>query len=149
MTNQLFRLRDLALQRQGWDDEFENVRKKHADILAERVLFLDGLPNFQAIHRLKVGETVEEILQRCLALFDHRRDNLIEQASQWEGGSVVVMHDTNGHLYRLDLTSPGEIDTLTGRVTSWAAEDFFWAGDHQPFFQRPSIAPAGSAPATP
>lgn len=41
---------------------------KHADTLAERMLFLDGLPNFQAIHRLKVGETVEEILKADLAL---------------------------------------------------------------------------------
>lgn len=41
---------------------------KHADQLADRVLFLGGLPNFQAIHRLKVGETVEEILKADLAL---------------------------------------------------------------------------------
>ncbi len=41
---------------------------KHADVLAERVLFLDGLPNFQALHKLKVGETVEEILKADLAL---------------------------------------------------------------------------------
>jgi bacterioferritin len=41
---------------------------KHADVLAERILFLDGLPNFQAIGRLKVGETVEEILKSDLAL---------------------------------------------------------------------------------
>ncbi|MCT2558899.1 bacterioferritin [Tsuneonella sp. YG55] len=41
---------------------------KHADVLAERVLFLDGLPNFQAIHKLKVGESVEEILKSDLAL---------------------------------------------------------------------------------
>jgi bacterioferritin len=41
---------------------------KHADTLAERILFLDGLPNFQAIHKLKVGESVEEILRADLAL---------------------------------------------------------------------------------
>ena len=41
---------------------------KHADTLAERVLFLEGLPNFQAIHKLKVGETVEEILKADLAV---------------------------------------------------------------------------------
>jgi len=41
---------------------------KHADRLAERILFLDGLPNFQALHKLKVGETVEEILRADLAL---------------------------------------------------------------------------------
>ena len=37
---------------------------KHADMLADRILFLDGLPNFQAINKLKVGESVEEILPR-------------------------------------------------------------------------------------
>lgn len=34
---------------------------EHADKLADRILFLDGLPNFQALHKLKVGETVKEI----------------------------------------------------------------------------------------
>ena len=39
---------------------------KHADRLAERVLFLGGLPNFQMLGRLRVGETVEEILRADL-----------------------------------------------------------------------------------
>jgi bacterioferritin len=41
---------------------------KHADRLAERILFLDGLPNFQAIGRLRIGETVEEVLKADLEL---------------------------------------------------------------------------------
>jgi bacterioferritin len=39
---------------------------KHADRLAERIFFLDGLPNFQNVGRLRVGETVEEILRADL-----------------------------------------------------------------------------------
>ena len=41
---------------------------KHADRLAERILFLDGLPNFQALGRLHVGENVEEVLKGDLEL---------------------------------------------------------------------------------
>lgn len=41
---------------------------KHADQLAERIFFLDGLPNFQLLGRLKIGETVEEILKADLEL---------------------------------------------------------------------------------
>jgi bacterioferritin len=41
---------------------------KHADKLAERIFFLDGLPNFQMLGRLRVGESVEEILKADLDL---------------------------------------------------------------------------------
>jgi bacterioferritin len=54
------------LAKYEYDESIDEM--KHADRLAARILFLGGLPNFQMLGRLRIGETVEEILRGDLEL---------------------------------------------------------------------------------
>jgi bacterioferritin len=58
---------------------------KHADKLSERILFLEGLPNFQMLGRLRIGETVEEVLRADLELEREAVVQLKEAVAYCEG----------------------------------------------------------------
>jgi bacterioferritin len=66
---------------------------KHADKLAERILFLDGLPNFQMLGRLRIGESVEEILRADLELEMEALDQLKPAIAHCEDVRDYVSRD--------------------------------------------------------
>jgi bacterioferritin len=41
---------------------------RHAELLTERILFLNGLPNFQRLFPLRIGQTVTQMLQSDMAV---------------------------------------------------------------------------------
>ncbi len=66
---------------------------QHADQLAERILFLEGLPNFQALGKLRIGETVEEILQCDLDLENEAIPLLRDAIAHCEAARDYVSRD--------------------------------------------------------
>jgi bacterioferritin len=71
---------------------------KHADKLAERILFLDGLPNFQLLGRLKIGENVEEVLKADLALENEAIPVLRDGIAHCESVRDYVTRDLLGEI---------------------------------------------------
>ncbi|MEO5938086.1 MAG: bacterioferritin [Sphingomonas sp.] len=93
-----------AFERQESIDEM-----KHADWLSERILFLDGLPNFQLLGRLRIGETVEEVLKADLDLEMEALPLLRDAIEHCEKVRDYVSRD----LFRRILDSEEEhVDTL-------------------------------------
>lgn len=71
---------------------------KHADKLAERILFLDGLPNFQALGKLRIGESPKEILECDLALELEAIPDLRTAIAHCESVGDYVSRDLFAHI---------------------------------------------------
>ena len=108
-------LEDLA--KHEYEESIDEM--KHADQLADRILFLEGLPNFQALGKLRVGESPREIFECDLAL---ELDGLplLREAIEY---SDSIKDYTSGRLFKDILDSEEEhvdwIETqldLIGRV---------------------------------
>jgi bacterioferritin len=87
-----------------YDESIGEMR--HADKLIKRILFLEGLPNLQDLHKLTVGETVLEALSADLALEHAGRVALVEGVGECEAAAdfvsrevlVDILTDTEEHI---------------------------------------------------
>src|ERR1700712_857950 len=82
---------------------------KHADTLSQRILFLDGLPNFQLLGRLRIGESVEEVLKADLALEEEALPPLREGIAYCETVRDYVTRDI---LLKILDSEEEHVDTL-------------------------------------
>jgi len=92
---------------------------KHADKLIKRILFLDGLPNLQDLHKLRIGENISETLESDLVVETGGREVLVDGVKQCELAQdyvsreilTEILVDTEEHIDFLET----QIDLL-GKV---------------------------------
>lgn len=97
---------------------------KHADELAERILFLDGLPNFQLLGRLKIGETVEEILKADLALEEEALPPLREAIAYCESVRDFVSRDLFAHILENEEEHVDMLETQFAMIERMGIENY-------------------------
>lgn len=55
-------------------ESFEEMR--HAETLTDRILFLDGLPNYQRLGSIRIGQSVKEMFEADMQVEIEARDRL-------------------------------------------------------------------------
>ena len=92
---------------------------RHAEILTDRILFLEGLPNYQKLFALRIGETVKEMFECDMAVEVEAVDRLRRGAEYMRSISDItsatlfeaILADEETHVDYLE-TQLGLIETL-------------------------------------
>ena len=97
---------------------------KHADKLAERILFLDGLPNFQMLGRLRIGESVEEVLKADLELEEEAIPPLRDAIVHCEKVRDFVSRDLFAHILENEEEHVDTLETQFEMIRQMGIENY-------------------------
>lgn len=128
-------LKDWGLKRLANKVYEESIGEmKHADLLIERVLMIDGLPNLQDLGKLRIGENVPEMLASDLGLEETNQSDLKNAIEECEKKRDYVsreifekiLDDTEEHIDWIE-TQQGLVKS-TG-LQNYLQEQMFEGGD--------------------
>ena len=90
---------------------------RHAEVLTDRILFLDGLPNYQRLFPLRIGQTVAQMLESDMAVETEAVSRLRDGIEYMRGVSDV----TSANIFESILTDEEShidyLETQLGLIT--------------------------------
>ena len=83
---------------------------RHAELLTDRILFLDGLPNYQRLFPLRIGQTITQMFQSDMTVETEAIDRLRRGVEYMRSISDItsanifeaILHDEEEHIDYLE-----------------------------------------------
>ncbi len=120
--------KDWGLQNLYEHEYHESIDEmKHADLLTERVLFLEGLPNLQDLGALRIGENTREMLEADLSLEMDAIPDLKEGILYCEQVGDYVSRDLFKHILEAEEEHVDWLETQLGLIDKMGIENFHQA----------------------
>jgi bacterioferritin len=98
---------------------------KHADRLIERILFLEGLPNLQALGKLLIGETPKEALQCDLKLERQAHPDLKSAIAHCESVGDYVSRELFAKILESEEEHIDWLETQLGLIEQLGEANYF------------------------
>lgn len=118
-------MKDWGFETLGAKEFEESVDEmKHADMIIERILFLEGLPNLQDLGKLRIGEDVPEILQCDLELELDALPDLRAAISYCESHKDFVSRDLFDRILISEEEHVDWLETQLGLLDTLGQENF-------------------------
>jgi bacterioferritin len=116
---------DWGFETLGAKEHAESIDEmKHADMVIERILFLEGLPNLQNLGKLRIGEDIPEMLQCDLELELDALPDLRAAISYCEAHKDFVSRDLFDQILKSEEEHVDWLETQLGLLDKLGDENY-------------------------
>ena len=118
-------MKDWGFDSLGDKEHEESVDEmKHADMVIERILFLEGLPNMQDLGKLRIGDDIPEMLQSDLELELDALPDLQAAISYCEAHKDFVSRDLFDEILKSEEEHVDWLETQLGLLDKLGEKNY-------------------------